>query len=109
MTGFSVDTDRMHQHAQRVAGLADSCDAAVDAAVATTMSPGMFGILGAPLVGPAMTTLQLAGCWATRSAREGLRNTADGVRTSATAFETVDGAVDRVMRELSRTVWRDDR
>lgn len=86
---FGVSPQDLTTHAAHLDGLADRLDTALSAAQQASMSDQAYGLL-CSFLPPTVNPTEQEGLRAIRAAGEGVRLTADNVRTTARQYEDDD-------------------
>ena len=88
---LEVDTQALRAHAGDVDYIAVQLEEAIDAGATTALATEAFGLICSFMV-PFTTTVQLAGVAAIEVAAATTSGVAAGLRTTASAYDTVDTA-----------------
>ena len=104
MSDIFVDPGEMRAHANRVHGLSQQAAQATAAASQVSFTSGMFGSIGAALVGPFMFPLQGAGQVAASAMEGALADCAESITGVADTFTFIDNTVGQHFDEIGRRI-----
>jgi uncharacterized protein YukE len=89
--GYDVLPDELRAHASRLDGLKDRLATALDAANQVALGDQAYGVICSFFV-PIVHAVSTPGVEALQGASGSVGETADGVRTTATSYDTTDQA-----------------
>lgn len=92
MSGYTVDTDAMRQHASKLEQVKSTVDVAIDAGKTTMLDVKAFGVLCAFLAPPAIA-IQGAGLAGIGALSLGLQAQSTGITAVADGYDTAEEAV----------------
>lgn len=99
--GYQVLVEELRGHADRLRGVQDQLDQAVDAARQVSLSGEAYGKTCAMLP-PMMTFIANAGVHALHEVASSVGETIEGVKRTATDYETVEQANAQALRRSGR-------